>query len=251
MRAFLSFLTLLFVAPVLYLPAQTPASAGAAEQRPSALYRQGIDDLMNKHAYRIQFRAGSQWLDGSDRYTALEPSATDPNQSDLVAYVTATGKRSVLVPAKSFVPPGAMAQLDIDDYTWSADKQQLLLFANTQKVWRLHTRGDYWVLNVPDGKLRKLGADSPAASLMFAKFSPDGKSVGYVPREQSLRGERSLGGTQTDHKRWFRRPSERHHRLGDGRRAVSAGRLPLESGLTVHRLPAVQPGRRGRLHTAE
>ncbi len=164
----------------LNVPAQPAPNSEGAQQHPSAAYKQGIDDLVTKHAYRIEFPSGSQWLDGSARYTALEPSATDPKQADLVAYVTATGERSILVPAKSFLPPGASTPLDIDDYTWSADKQQLLLFANTQKVWRLHTRGDYWLLNLKDGKLRKLGADLPAASLMFAKFSPDGKSVGYV-----------------------------------------------------------------------
>ena len=170
----------LLLSLAVHAPAQTSPSEAPARQGPSAAYRQAIDDLVNKHVYRMQTPAGTQWLDGSTRYTALEPSAADPKQMDLVAYITATGERSVLVPAKSFVPTGAVAPLDVDDYTWSADKQQLLLFTNTQKVWRLNTCGDYWILNVADGKLRKVGADLPSSSLMFAKFSPDGKSVGYV-----------------------------------------------------------------------
>ncbi len=177
MRAFLSALTALLITIAHSARAQAPA---VVQQHPSSAYSQGIDELVSKHAYRMQVPAGTQWLDGSVRYTALEPSAADPKRMDLVAYVTATGERSVLVPAAAFVPADSTAPLDVDDYNWSADKKQLLLFTNTQKVWRLNTRGDYWILNLQDGKLRKLGADFPAASLMFAKFSPDGKSVGYV-----------------------------------------------------------------------
>src|SRR6202044_3112904 len=40
--------------------------------------------------------------------------------------------------------------------------------------------GDYWVLDLKSGALRKLGGDAPASSLMFAKFSPDNYKVGYV-----------------------------------------------------------------------
>ncbi len=157
-------------------PAQVPTSA----QHPSADFRTGIDALVNKHEYRADVPAGSQWLDGSTRYTALEPAVANPKQMDLVAYTTATGERTVLVPAARLVPAGAKDELDIDDYAWSADKQQLLLFTNTRKVWRLNTRGDYWVLNIATGKLQRVGGDVPASSLMFAKFSPDGASIGYV-----------------------------------------------------------------------
>jgi dipeptidyl-peptidase-4 len=56
----------------------------------------------------------------------------------------------------------------------------LLLFTNSKKVWRLHTRGDYWVLRLSDWRLTKIGGDAPASTLMFAKFSPDGRSVAWV-----------------------------------------------------------------------
>ena len=62
------------------------------------------------------------------------------------------------------------------------------VFTNTRKVWRANTRGDYWVLTIDKGKpgaLKKLGGDAPEASLMYAKFSPDGTRVAYV-RAQNL-----------------------------------------------------------------
>jgi dipeptidyl-peptidase 4 len=160
--------------------APSMAQAPSLVEHPSVAYRDALDAYATMHEYRLQTPAGSQWLDGSERYTALEPSASDRQRMDLVAYTTATGERTILVPAARFVPEGSKDQLDIDSYTWSSDKKQLLLFTNTQRVWRLNTRGDYWVLNLDTGTLRKLGGDAKEASLMFAKFAPNGKNVGYV-----------------------------------------------------------------------
>jgi dipeptidyl-peptidase-4 len=54
------------------------------------------------------------------------------------------------------------------------------VFTNTKKVWRLNTKGDYWLVDRKSGSLSQLGKTLPASSLMFAKFSPDGNSVAYV-----------------------------------------------------------------------
>jgi dipeptidyl-peptidase-4 len=54
------------------------------------------------------------------------------------------------------------------------------LFANTQRVWRYHTRGDYWVLDLQTGSLVRMGRTLPTSSIMFAKFSPDATRVAYV-----------------------------------------------------------------------
>ena len=62
----------------------------------------------------------------------------------------------------------------------AADYNRALVYTNTKKVWRLDTRGDYWVYDLNSSKLKQLGKGRPASSLMFAKFSPDGKKVAYV-----------------------------------------------------------------------
>lgn len=65
-------------------------------------------------------------------------------------------------------------------FTFNDDNSKILLFTNTTKVWRYNTRGDYWVLDIASGKLSQLGKGKSAQSLMFAKFSPDGKKCAYV-----------------------------------------------------------------------
>jgi dipeptidyl-peptidase-4 len=93
-----------------------------------------------------------------------------------------SGERSVFVSAKSLIPEGSSEPLTIVDYTWSADDSKLLIFTNTRKVWRYHTRGDYWLLHVKTGKLQQLGKSVDRATMMFAKFSPDGSKVAYVSK---------------------------------------------------------------------
>ena len=61
-------------------------------------------------------------------------------------------------------------------------------------MWRVNTRGDYWVVDVASGALRKIGGNAPQSSLMFAKFSPDGTRIAYV-RANNIYVERLDDGT--------------------------------------------------------
>ncbi|MFT4114512.1 S9 family peptidase [Silvibacterium sp.] len=166
------------------VPFAAPVSAFAAapDARQQEL-TQGLDAIFNKHAYGAR-NVQLAWLNGGDAYTILEPAA-DGKGIDIVAYDTASGSRSVLVAAAKLVPEGKSAPLTIEDYAWSADKQKLLVFTNSKKVWRRNTRGDYWVYEVASGKLTKLGGDAPESSLMFATISPDSTRVAWV-RENNL-----------------------------------------------------------------
>ena len=122
-----------------------------------------------------------EWIDGGKGYTSLERPPGGGAGREIVRYDAATGARSVIVPLARLTPPGTDAPLAIERYAWSEDQSRLLIFTNSRRVWRENTRGDYWVLGMADGTLRKLGGESaPPSSLMFAKFSPDGGRVAYV-----------------------------------------------------------------------
>ncbi|WP_090390842.1 S9 family peptidase [Niabella drilacis] len=88
----------------------------------------------------------------------------------------------VFMTQKELTPAGATGALSVQSFTISPDGGRILLFANTQRVWRENTRGDYWIFDRGAQKLTQLGRGLPAASLMFAKFSPDGKKVAYVSK---------------------------------------------------------------------
>jgi dipeptidyl-peptidase-4 len=121
--------------------------------------------------------------DGS-AYTTVEPA--DGGGQDIVRYDVETDRREVMVAARQLRPAGAEAPIDIADYSWSPDGRKALIFTNTQPVWRMNTRGDYWVLDRASGRLQQLGGtDAKPSTLLFAKFSPDGGRVAYV-RENNL-----------------------------------------------------------------
>ena len=146
----------------------------------AALYQQ-IDRIFKERVYEAPRFGPARWLPDGAAYAIVErPSGGDAEGSEIVQYGAATGARTVLVPASRLTPPASSKPLDVDDYAWSADGRKLLIFTNTRKVWRDNTRGDYWVLDVASGALKKVGADAPEASLMFAKFSPDASRVAYV-----------------------------------------------------------------------
>jgi dipeptidyl-peptidase-4 len=119
------------------------------------------------------------WVDEGEAYTVLEPAKPSEGR-DIVRYSTATGAREVVVSAARLIPPGASKPLEILGYEWSKDLNCLLIFTNAKRVWRMNTRGDYWVLDRRKGELWQLGGQIPPSSLMFAKLSPDATHVAYV-----------------------------------------------------------------------
>ena len=152
-----------------------------ADTKPSAHLTEGLDAIFNKGEFwdkQVQFA----WEKNGDIYTMVEPAASGKG-SDIVAYETASGTRSVEVSAAELTPPGLKDSLHISEYAWSADAQKLLVFTNAKKVWRAYTRGDYWVYDTtaaPGQRLVKLDTGAPESSLMFATFSPDASRVAWV-----------------------------------------------------------------------
>ena len=140
-----------------------------------------VERIYNSRDFRGQGFGTVRWLDDST-YTAVEPGTGDKG-TQLVRVDALSGRKSVIVEAGWLMPPGAKALLEIEDYDWSADHSKLLIFTNSARVWRGNTRGDFWTFDLATKKLRQLGgapAKAKPSTLQFAKFSPDGKSVGYV-----------------------------------------------------------------------
>ncbi|MCD6451031.1 MAG: S9 family peptidase [Acidobacteria bacterium] len=129
------------------------------------------------------FRA--RWLEDGNGYVVLEPSKEIKGGRDIVRYDAKTGKREVLVSASKLIPTGGSKPLRIDDFAFSPDFKYLLIYTNSKRVWRRNTRGDYYVLDLKNWELKKLGGDAKPSTLMFAKFSPDSKKVAYV-REHNI-----------------------------------------------------------------
>ena len=141
--------------------------------------RESVRTIFSTRTYAGERFGPARWIEEGAAYTTVEPAAQGRG-SEIVRYETQTGARTVLVSAQALTPRGDSAALSFDDYTWSDDRTRLLLFTNTERVWRDNTRGDYWVLDRSANTLTKLGGDGPASTMMYAKFSPSGDRVAYV-----------------------------------------------------------------------
>jgi len=98
------------------------------------------------------------------RTTFLEISSNESKLTDTTTSDTLEGNKVVfeilmhdaenvrstftLVAAKDLIPVGGTTAICIDDYSLSFDGKKVLIFTDSQKVWRLKTRGAYWILDL-------------------------------------------------------------------------------------------------------
>jgi len=168
--------------PVLLLLSTGIGNAAGEEEDPSRLT---LDRIFTRDDFRSERFGPARWLQDGSGYTTLEKSADKAGGRDIVRCDPASGEAEILVSAARLTPEGSNTPLEISDYNWSEDGRRLLVFTNTTRVWRYNTRGDYWVLDLENGRLRQLGGDAEPSTLMFAKFSSDATRVGYV-RENDI-----------------------------------------------------------------
>ena len=140
-----------------------------------------LEDIYSNGTYRAKGYGPVRWMKENKAYSTLEKNDL-VGGVDIIRYKAKNGKRSVLVSASQLIPDGESIPLSIRSYEWSEDNSKLLIFTNTRKVWRLHTRGDYWVLDLNSGKLIQVGKSVERTTMMFGKFSPDASMVGYVSK---------------------------------------------------------------------
>jgi dipeptidyl-peptidase-4 len=141
-----------------------------------------LERIYNSREFVSQRFGPARWLKDGSSYTTLEEAKDGRGGRDIVVYSAETGKRDVLVSASKLIPPppAEPKPLTIENYEWSDDGRKLMIFTNSRRVWRQNTRGDYWVLDLAAGALKKLGGTFEPSTLMFAKFSPDGLRAAYV-----------------------------------------------------------------------
>jgi len=186
--------SLRFVVALALFSSLVGSPASAQQDDPARALDQQLERIYKANEFSLPRFGPARWLEDGTAYTSVERAPGTDSGWDIVRYDAATGARSVLVagsrlvrPTQSKSPsleitksPNPSPAFSIDDYVWSDDGSRLLVFTNSQKVWRQNTRGDYWVLHLKSGELKQLGVGAPASSLMFAKFSPDATRVGYV-----------------------------------------------------------------------
>lgn len=139
-----------------------------------------IDRIFNSREFYPEFFGSVTWYNDGESYVKLERNEKNMRVREVVAYNSLNQDKTVLASVEDLTPQGSDQPLSISSIQFTADESKILIFTNTKRVWRTNTKGDYWVLDLGSKKLKQLGKELPTSSLMFAKFSPDNKSVAYV-----------------------------------------------------------------------
>ena len=125
--------------------------------------------------FALGFKASAQinWANDGSSYFKSE-------KNQLVSYTLPNHELKTVISKEQLTPAGRSEPIAIAHFSFSPDQQKVLLFTNTKRVWRLNSKGDYWVFNLKTNALSQIGKSLPPSSLMFAKFSPDGNKIAYV-----------------------------------------------------------------------
>src|SRR5437870_4833793 len=132
------------------------------------------------------------WMKDGKAYTAVEEDAS--GNTDLYRVDALTGTKQLLVRGADLVPPGGGKPIAIEEYRFSTDGSKLLVFTNSARVWRQNTKGTFFVWDFAGKRLVPLSA-RPGYQ-QFAKFSPDGRMVGFV-RDNNIYVTDLATGTET------------------------------------------------------
>lgn len=130
-----------------------------------SIYSQALtlESIFRDRGFESDRMGAMQWLPDGKSYSVVE-------NGTIYKIDIESGLKSVLVPV----------DLEIESYQFTADLSDLIIFTNSQRVWRYNTKGDYYHLNMQSGKLSKIAPDVKPSSLQFAKLSPAGGKVAYV-----------------------------------------------------------------------
>ncbi len=132
------------------------------------------------------------WSSDGKAYTTLDHDSS--GATDLYRVDALTGRKDLLLRGADLVPSGARRPIEIEEYRFSGDGSQLLIFTNSVRVWRRNTAGTFYVWNFAAKRLTPVS--SKPGYQMFAKFSPDGRRVGFV-REHNIYVTDLASGTET------------------------------------------------------
>ena len=78
-----------------------------APLRASDELTQRLKRIYDSDAFRQKLFGPARWIRGGKGFTTLEPSIQTAGAQDIIEYETATGKRTILVPAALLKPPKA------------------------------------------------------------------------------------------------------------------------------------------------
>ncbi len=155
-----------------------PAPAQQAE-RP----RLTLEDIHASRTFSGESFRGGRWAAEGPVLRYIDQQAGS-DTTHLVSYNLETDARTRLIDGARLYAADVGRLIQIEDYQYSQDGARVLLYTDSERVWRQNTKGYYYVYDVAKETLVPV-SDRDKGFQMFAKFNPAGDAVAFV-RDRNL-----------------------------------------------------------------
>jgi dipeptidyl-peptidase-4 len=142
-----------------------------------------VEDVWENNTFRIKSVPGFNGMKDGKRYTQIDK---DGDKQIINIYDLATGKKT----ATLFSNPD---NYKIDDYTFSADEQKMLIKTESQNVYRRSVLYKVYVYDIKNKQATQLDAEK----VLHSSFSPDGSKVAFVKGNNLYYRDLTAGNTVT------------------------------------------------------
>ncbi len=153
-----------------------------------------LESIHASSAFRPKPFQGGKWADQGPIITYIEPADT-AEATHLMRYNLKTDERTRVLDGANLHAGDVDRIVPIEDYTFSEGREKVLIFTDSEEVWRANTKGYYYVYDLNAQTLTPI-ADRGDGYQMFAKFNPSATKVAFV-RERDLYVVDLKTGTET------------------------------------------------------
>ncbi len=150
----------------------------SAQQETTADLQLTLEDIHASSTFSPESFEAGRWAEQGPVITFIE-SDPQTGTTDLVSYNLETDEQTRLIDGSNLYAEDVRRLIAIEDYEYSRNGSQVLIFTDTERVWRHNTKGFYYVYDISSNRLEPV-SDRDKGFQMFAKFSPDGNGVGFV-----------------------------------------------------------------------
>ncbi len=140
-----------------------------------------LENIFKDKVFKSKSFGPFMWDKKGHSFTLLKPSENNDEIMELLRYNSRKRKYIKLISIDDLPKTGEKGEkMVIEDYSISPDGKKVLIFTNSEYVWRTKTRGDYWIFDLSTKNIHQAGKGLKESSMMFAKFSPDSRKIGFV-----------------------------------------------------------------------
>jgi len=137
-----------------------------------------LEDIHHSRKFTGKFFRGGRWAEKGPVITFID-TGDEAGTTDLISYDLETEKRSVLIDGTKLNAPDVGRPIRIEGYQYSDDGNTVLLYTDSERVWRRNTKGYYYLFDLKSEQVTPL-SDRAKGFQMFAKLNPAGDKVGFV-----------------------------------------------------------------------